>query len=264
LALQRSYFEAISTWERRPWGVIGLNTDNPYSHDSNHAYISRRIDADTLGEILTEVSEFYAGTGIEPRARYHVPPNELAFEELARKLGWSSNVEEERWRAWPAGDPFGAPPEIEGLTLSVVGAGELRGILRVLSDDADESTVLRRRRVWQGLTASKNAEPLLARIGGEPAAVMCCLWCADWGQIEGVETRAPFRRRGICTAMLRFLQARAVENDGKGLYLYDTIDNADRIYAREGFRLVARPSQVHLWREPTHQFESGIWLVTGW
>jgi len=249
LRLQRSYYEAISTWEPRPWGVIGLNTANPHSHDSNHAYISRRLDADAFGTILAEVDEFYAAAGIEPRARHHVPPNELALEEVARALGWSSNVEEERWRAWPVGDPFGAPPDIEGLTLSVVGASDLEEILRVHNEEVEEATALRTRGVWQGLAESANVECLLARVENEPAGAMCCVWSDGWGQIEGVETRVSFRRRGICTAMLRFMQARAVERGTNGLYLCDTIDNADRIYAREGFRLVARPSQVHLWRE---------------
>lgn len=249
LRLQRSYYEAISTWEPRPWGVIGLNTANPHSHDSNHAYISRRLDADAFGTILAEVDEFYAAAGIEPRARYHVPPNELALEEVARALGWSSNVEEERWRAWPVGDPFGAPPEIEGLTLSVVGASALADILVVHNEGTSEATAFRTRGVWRGLTASANVECLLARIEGEPAGALCSAWRDGWAQIEGVETRARFRRRGTCTAMLRFMQARAVQRGANGLYLYDTIDNADRIYATEGFRLVARPSQVHLWRE---------------
>lgn len=249
LRLQRSYYEAISTWEPRPWGVIGLNTANPHSHDSNHAYISRRLDADAFAAVLAEVDEFYAAAGIEPRARYHVPPNELALEDVARALGWSSNVEEERWRAWPVGDPFGAPPEIEGLTLPVVGASELEDILRVQSEGTDGPTAQRRRRVWLAQVSRDNIECLLARVGVEPVAGLSCVWCEEWGSVEHVQTRAPFRRRGICTAMLRFMQARAVERGANGLYLYDTIDNADRIYATEGFRLVARPSQVHLWRE---------------
>jgi GNAT superfamily N-acetyltransferase len=249
LRLQRSYYQAISTWEPRPWGAIGLNTANPHSHDSNHAYISRRVDADAFAAILAEVDEFYTAAGIEPRARYHVPPNDLALEDVARALGWSSNVEEERWRAWPVDDPHSAPPDIEGLTLSLVGASELEDILRVQNEGADERPAQRRRRVWLAQVADDNIECLLARLGVEPVAGLSCVWREQWGSIEHVQTRAPFRRRGICTAMLRFLQARAAERGAKGLYLYDTIDNADRIYAREGFRLVARPSQVHLWRE---------------
>jgi hypothetical protein len=249
LGLQRSYFEAISTWEPRPWGVIGLNKENPYSHDSNHAYISRRVDADALREILAEVEEFYSPAGIEPRARYHAPPNDVDPEETARALAWSSNAEEERWRAWPVGEAHGAPPEVEGLKLSVVGASELEDILVVHNEGADEAIAFRTRGVWRGLTASADVECLLARIEREPTGALCCVWRDGWGQIEGVETRASFRRRGVCTAMLRSMQARVAESGAKGLYLYDTIDNADRIYAREGLRLVSRPQQVHLWRE---------------
>ncbi|MBN1458728.1 MAG: hypothetical protein JXA57_04275 [Armatimonadetes bacterium] len=150
LRLQRAYYEAISTWEPRQWGAVGLNTANPHSHDSNHAYISQRVDTDAFEAILTEVKEFYSGTGIEPRARYHAPPNELALEETARALGWSLNVEEERWRAWPVGDPFGKPPETQGLELSVVGTSELEHILIVQNEGADAPTAERRRQVWSG------------------------------------------------------------------------------------------------------------------
>ena len=249
LRLQRAYFDAISTREPRPWGAIGLNTANPHSHDSNHAYVSHETDAAEFTAILAEAEGFYAGTGLEPRVRYHVPPNELGLEGVARALGWSSNVEEEGWRAWPAGDSSAALPDIEGLTLSVVGVSDLEDILRVHNEGVEEATALRTRGVWRGLAESANVECLLARIEGEPAGAFCCVWSDGWAQVEGVETRAAFRRRGICTAMLRFMQARAVQQGAQGLYLCDTIDNADRIYAREGFRLVARPSQVHLWRE---------------
>jgi len=249
LRLQRAYYAAISTWESRPWGMVGLNATNPHSHDSNHAYISRQVDAEAFRAILMEVQEFYAGTGIEPRTRYHAPPNELALSETARALGWTSNVEEERWRAWSAGDPCAGPPEIEGLALSVVGRSELEDILIVQNEGADGPTAERRRQVWLRQVASPSVQCVLACLDGEPVAGLSCVWSEKWGSVEHVQTRERFRRRGICTAMLRFVQARAAERGVKGLYLYDTIDNADRIYAREGFRLVARPSQVHLWRE---------------
>jgi hypothetical protein len=229
--------------------VIGLNKENPYSHDSNHAYVQQEVSNSELGELLGEVEEFYSPAGIEPRARYHAPPNDVDLEETARALGWSSNAEEERWRAWPVGDPRRSPPEIEGLDLSVVGPSELEDILVVHNEGVEETTAFRTRGVWRGLTASADVECLLARIEGEPVGALCCVWHDAWGQIEGVETRASFRRRGVCTAMLRVMQARAAESRAKGLYLCDTIDNADRIYEREGFRLVSRPQQAHLWRE---------------
>lgn len=55
LRLQRAYYEVISTWKRRPWGVIGLNLQNPTSHDSNHAYADTRLTPDLLPAILNEV-----------------------------------------------------------------------------------------------------------------------------------------------------------------------------------------------------------------
>ncbi|MCJ7750689.1 MAG: GNAT family N-acetyltransferase [Armatimonadetes bacterium] len=249
LRLQRAYYEAISTWERRPWGAIGLNVHNPDSHDSNHAYIDRQVDASDLVEILRHVATFYGTKGIGPRVRYHIPPNSEGLEEHAQAVGWSVHIEGETWRAWPMEDGYETAPEVTGLTLSLAGSGEREELLAVCNEGLEESAAHRHARVWTALLASDAVDSLIARVEGEPAAELACVWRDGWGSIEHVETRESHRRRGVCTAMIRFMQAVAVSRGENGLYLYDTIYNADRIYAREGFRLVARPHQVHLWLE---------------
>jgi hypothetical protein len=55
--------------------------------------------------------------------------------------------------------------------------------------------------------------------------------------------------------MIRFMQRHAAERDARGLYLYDTEEGPDRIYARAGLELVARLRHVHL-RLPAEPGES--------
>ena len=248
LRLQRAYYEAISTWERRPWGVTGMNVHNPDSHDSNHAYIDRQVDASEFVEILRQVATVYGTKGIEPRVRYHIPPNSDGLEEHAPAAGWAVHIEGETWRAWPMEDGYETAPEVPGLALSLAGSGESEELLAVCNEAADESTAYRRAGVWATLLASDAVDCLIARVEGEPAAEMACVWRDGWGSIEHVETRQAYRRRGICTAMIRFMQALAANRGEKGLYLYDVAEGPDRIYERAGFRLVDRPRQVHLWR----------------
>jgi len=249
LRLQRAYYEAISTWEKHPWGVIGLNIHNPDSHDSNHAYIDRQVDASELVAVLSHVATAYGTKGIEPRVRYHMPPNCEGLEEHAKAAGWDVHIEGETWRAWPAEDGHERAPEVPGLTLSLASRHERGELLAVCNEGVEESAAHRHTRVWTALLESDGADCLVARVEGEPAAELACVWRDGWGSVEHVETREGHRRRGVCTAMIRFMQALAVSRGEKGLYLYDTIENADRIYAREGFRLISRPRQVHLWRE---------------
>ena len=59
-------------------------------------------------------------------------------------------------------------------------------------------------------------------------------------------TRERFRRRGICSALLRHLQVMAAERGAAGLYLYDSDEAPDRIYARAGFQLVAQVRSTQL------------------
>jgi len=251
LRLQRAYYEAISTWKRHPWGVIGLSGHNPDSHDSNHAYIDRQVDAVELAEILRHAAAYYGTKGIGPRVRYHIPPNSEGLEESARAAGWSVHIEQETWRVWPTDDGRETAPEVPGLALSLARCHEHKELLAVRNEGVDESTAYRRTGVWTSLLKSDATDCLIARVEGEPAGGLACVWRDAWGSIEQVATREAYRRRGVCTAMIRFMQALAASRGERGLYLYDTIDNADRIYAREGFRLVARPYQVHVWRNTT-------------
>jgi GNAT superfamily N-acetyltransferase len=246
LRFQRAYYEAISTWSRRPWGVIGLNLDNPSSHDSNHAYVDAPVNADQLAAILREAMAAYAPKGIEPRVRYHVPPHPPDLERHAKALGWSAEVEEETWRAWRAGHRRGQALQLPGLTLSLADAQELEDLLAVHNEGENQATAYRHRQILAALMRRDSVDCLLARLHGEPAGTLACVWRHGWGSIEHVRTRESFRRRGICTAMIGFAQELAAGRGARGLCLCDSVEAADRIYARAGFQLVSHLRQVQL------------------
>jgi len=250
LRLQRAYYQAISAWRSRPWGVIGLNLKNPSSHDSNHAYVDAPVNAEQLAAILGEAVTTYAPKGIEPRVRYHVPPHAPDLERHAEALGWSAEMEEQTWRAWRAEHRREQAPQVPGLTLSLANAHELEDLLAVHNEGEDQATAYRHRQVFAALTRRDSVDWLLARLHGEPAGTLACVWRHGWGSVEHVRTREAFRRRGICTAMLGFAQDLAASQGAHGLYLYDSVEVADRIYARAGFQLVSYLRQVQLTPAP--------------
>jgi GNAT superfamily N-acetyltransferase len=169
---------------------------------------------------------------------------------MGERLGWSARQEAETWRAWPARDQTEPWPRVPGLTLDVVRAEALEQLLLVQLEGSPKASKERVRRVWSCLCRDADCCCLIAHVNGEPAACLACVWRGGWGSVESVETREPFRRRGICTAMMLALQRIAVARGAHGLYLYDVEPGPDRIYARVGFELVARTSLTSLWLEP--------------
>lgn len=249
LSRQRRYYEILSAQEPRAWGTMGANLQNPTSHDSNHAFVNIKLTAARLPEILAEVKEWYSARNLQPRLRFFMPPNDLQLVHLAESLGWKSASQEETWRIWPCTSGCEPPNEVEGLVMKFVGAEALEDILAIHNEGAEADTAFRRRQVWNALSNSSHAECLLGYINGEPAASFACVWNGEWGSIEDVETRACFRRRGICHALLRTLQQHAVTRRAAGLYLYHVEEGPGRIYANVGFQELAKLLPAHIWWE---------------
>ncbi len=246
LRLQRAYYRVLSSWETRRWGIIGINLNNPTSHDSNHALLHSNVHPEQLAAILREGAEFYNERGVEPRVRYHTPPCSPDLQQQAVTLGWTADNMEETWRAWPAHMLPEGIPQVPGLTISLVGVSQLQELFAIHNEEGAGEDALRRRKVWAALASHPETDCLLASLSGEPAASLACVWNAGWGSIEDVRTREPFRRRGICTALLRFAQQCALQRGAQGLYLYDIEEGPDRVYARAGFEFVARLSTIQL------------------
>ena len=251
LRRQRLYYEIVSAAQRRrAWGVIGINPANPTSRDSNHAYLEIALAPDRLAPVLGEVGEAYRAASLVPLLRFHIPPNIETLLKRAQALGWrleDDDCFDETWRAWPVDRGHAEPPAVPGMTISVVRGAALEDLLVVHNDGVDETAAFRQRKVWSALCAYRGTDCILARIAGEPAGALACIWNGEWGAIENVQTRERFRRRGIATAMIRAAQRFAAERGAAGLYLYDTDEGPDRIYARAGFELVARVRAVALW-----------------
>jgi ribosomal protein S18 acetylase RimI-like enzyme len=248
LTRERAYYEVLSECARRQWGVIGLDANNPSSPHSNHAYADVRLTPDQLPAVLNEVADYYTANGIEPRLRFHIPPNDPGLNRIAEERGWRTRLQEEMWRAWPSEAGWHEAPQAAGLTLCVVGPEALDALQAVATEGADSLTATARAKRWAALIRNRETDCLLARIHGEPAALLACVWRDRWGCVEGVRTRERFRHRGLCTAMICHIQRLAAERGAAGLLLYTEVHAADRIYERAGFELVRRLRRASIWR----------------
>lgn len=249
LKLERAYYQLLSGWEPFRWGTFGYNPDNPNSHDSNHAYCDRLISPNDFPELLETVKTKYAVRGLPPILRFYVPPNDPTLLDTARNRGWTANLEAEFWRAWPVEAEY-EPMKVESdLRITLAAADSLGDLVRVQTEGQSGDSVVRIRKIWEALLGNLSADCLLAYLGKEPVAAFNCVWNQGWGSVGNVETREAFRRRGICSAMLRTMQQLATERGTAGLFLYSVEEGPDRIYARAGFQKVATVHQAHLFLE---------------
>jgi hypothetical protein len=249
IALERGFFRAITDCQPRPWGEITRNDQNPDSNDSNHAYISNPLTVGQFSQVLDEVRAFYRHAPASPHVRYYTAHAPVNLLETAAEKGWQTRVEESTWRAWLASSVPGVAPHLSELTIHhPITKAEIEAC-HLVRGEADPVSNSRHRQTWEHLIRSPNVTPLLARLDGEPAAVLVVVWLDGWGDVDAVETRQQFRRRGVCTALLRFAQRLAVGRKCDGLTLYDIEEGPDRVYARAGFELIGKTQCAMAWRE---------------
>lgn len=247
--IERGFYRALSQCQPVSWGEFCRNDHNPDSHDSNHAYLATPVNAEQFSQVLEEVVAFYRGSPAGSRLRYHSAILPTSLLDIAEKAGWKTRLESSSWRAWPASSPPATMDKIEGLTIRLATCSDIESCHRVREEDNAEESHTRSRRTWEQLTRSPYVSPLLADFDGEPAAVLAVVWHKRWGCVEAVDTRQRFRRRGICSALLRFAQDLAIDRQCNGLMLYDIDDGPDRVYARAGFQLVGKTECATAWRE---------------
>jgi hypothetical protein len=249
IVIGRAFYRAISDYQPRCWGEIVRDDENPHSYDSNHAYVGSPVTPEQYVAILAEVEAFYRSAPGGARVRYYtaiVPPS---FLKLAAQTGWQTRLEESTWRAWLASSAPLRASELPGLTIQLPTTADWESCHLVLEEDAPQDSRERLRRTWDRLTCTPNVTPLIARLDGYPAAVMAIFGHDRWGCIEEATTRQCFRRRGICTALLRFAQDLAIRREYDGLMLYDIEEGPDRVYARAGFQLIAKTQCAMAWRQ---------------
>ncbi|MDN3272200.1 GNAT family N-acetyltransferase [Streptomyces sp. MA15] len=195
-----------------------------------------------LDDALTAVRRWYAARGLPAYVQTATgakDTQELLCAELERR-GWVREVTAELWTG-------GLAPVADA------GAGTASGVL--LSRRADEAWLARYRRkgvsevALRVLGGGPPGEPSpgepsvwFATVPGEPgaeapAAIGRCVVDGRWAGFAAVEVDPARRRRGLATAVMAALAARALEEGASAAWLQVEADNegARALYDRLGF-----------------------------
>ncbi|WP_375770494.1 GNAT family N-acetyltransferase [Archangium gephyra] len=237
LGLDLTLARRFATVEARPWGYFVHEVGNPDHWDANTA---RWLRAEQPEAALEEVVALYRARGLVPRVRLDdlSAPGDMGARLVAR--GFQQDSQQLRLMHWVPGPSRPLPVLFSGVTLEVAGP-ELLGSLAEILGGAN---------VWEGrawlvrylerLVPSPTSHYYLARVDGVPAAMAALHEGEGAGLVQEVATHPAYRRRGLATALITWLQRRATVP----LFLQVGNPEAERIYARAGFQVWGELEQV--------------------
>jgi GNAT superfamily N-acetyltransferase len=237
LGLDLTLARRFATVESRPWGYFVHEVGNPDHWDANTA---RWLRTEAPEAAIDEVVALYRGRGLVPRVRVDdlSAPGDVVERLVAR--GFQKGSQEMRLMHWAPGASRPLPVLFSGVTLEVAGP-ELIGALAEIQAGADG---------WEGrdwrvrylerLVSSPTSHYYLARVDGVPAAMAALQEGEGCALVQEVATSPGHRRRGLATALITWLQRRAMVP----LFLQVSNPEAERIYARAGFRVWGELAQV--------------------
>lgn len=225
--------------EERPWGLLCANPANPDHHDSNSA---RRVRAERPAEAIAQLTAFYRGLGLTPRAKVDDLTVPRDFVARLEAEGYSTVATVLQVMTW-AGKAPGRPELAPGVTITRAGPEQLAEVTRVQAEGfgASESGWI------AGFLRAELAHPAvrcyLAYVEGVAAASLSVLDAQPIGLISNVATVPEFRGRGLATALVALAQM-----ESRGPLLLEVVEeNAERIYRRAGFETRGELHQTSCW-----------------
>ena len=212
----------------KPYGRLFYNTDNPQSHDSNHAvFLNLGTDPE---QALEELILFYRIKSLIPRVypAYQLQERERLIPVLAKR---GFEIKYSGDRLYVQDSPFHI---ISGEALTVervhTMSDQVSEIIR--NDDGGD---------WNVIVIAKQLESdrfhlLVGYVGGEPVCLGVLHLMDGLSRLDDVLTHKEHRGRGYGRALVRaILEYHGRVSPGSGLYLWASNPTAIRIYSEAGF-----------------------------
>lgn len=229
-----AYKQTFASMEKREWGYLFVNQENPLHYDANHAHLfSLPREQEQMQAIIREVVDFYSSKQIYPRFYLYDWENSSSFAEALRQHQFK--IEElvspiQLWR--------GRKAEVEPCSEIIVEPVTVDNYAEAMAVDGSISE-LGGKEVREKAFELEYPHPAfqhyLLRYKGMPASIACLFRHGDYMRVENVATRNEFRGKGLIGHMLRHLQEEFVQTDAKYLWVFPINERVEKVYQRWGF-----------------------------
>ncbi|CAM3723168.1 GNAT family N-acetyltransferase [Mesobacillus zeae] len=239
--LDCEYIESFSKAERRDWGILFHNEDQPVYYDANHAHIWKEVR--TPLNVLQDIKSFYEEKALTPRIYlYNLEKNKQFLEEL-KSCGFKYEEFEHPVQLWDGTLPnrlVDSDIKIELVTNeNYIEALEIECCIQELGG----RTV--REKSFPHEFAHPQFTYYLLRYKGIACCTACLFKSDKQARIESVATLEAYRGKGLIGHLIRYIQEIALENNIEKLWIFPINESVERVYHKSGFKTVSTIRSLH-------------------
>ena len=229
--------KSFSNLKETDWGMLFYNEDNPGSHDSNHAIITKCDENTDFDRIIKEIKEFYLSKNLSPRIYSNLIPGQLEkIKDSLIKHGFEFESNDTFYLLHTAECKISEPYTLkikrvnQGDDLSFI--YKIWEVLKNRSGGAD--------RVYKIVKKRVQLPDYNMFVGyledGTPVTAAAIEYFDGVGTVDEVETAEAYRGKGYARQLTRFWVEWHYRNyKDRLLHLWYDNPTAGRIYREAGF-----------------------------
>ncbi len=227
VAAENAYPGLFSQAFEKPWGVLFMNPENPISHDSNHAVITR---GKNYRKILSEITTSFEEHKITPRIYGCYRKHQLeTMEPLLTRLGFSISKNTDTLMIHVPGLNATYPHRLTFKRQTTYDEALFKHLFEPESWVYDLPV--------QKVSVASPSFHVLVGYWNDVAVVTATI--TDFSnaiyRIDDVETAPGYRKQGFAREMMSFVVSYFEENIRGLLYLWVSDASAKKIYQEVGF-----------------------------
>ena len=235
------YYSIISNLEKRPWGRMFYNPQNPEHLDSNHAE-GLNTTPGNLSMVLDELEAFYRLHDLLPTIRVNQFDSPKNIEAELIRRGYTVRPASYRKMLW---DNIPSIPVMRpGLTVERVEAHNRAEALHILSGEKSWGTPEILAKVFAREFDHPEVQYYLVRKDAMPAAIGFLFYQGVLARVENIRTLPSYRGQGCAAALIKHMQSEFTFRGGRGLYLLAG-DAVMGLYEKCGFADMGEVEEIN-------------------
>ncbi|MGE5702751.1 MAG: GNAT family N-acetyltransferase [Clostridia bacterium] len=242
--LDLAYTLTFSSMEKRDWGYLFSNPDNPTHYDANHAQLS----ANPLNPqvVIEEVIAFYEQKGIIPRFYLQNVEALRDFIRLLQEAGFGYEEFEHAVQLWNGQVTEAA--EDSRVSIEIVNDHNVHEALEVECSIAEfGGREVREKAFWLEYHNPAFTYYLL-RVEGQPASTACLFRHGNHFRLENVATLEAYRGQGLIGMLIQHIQREVQKHEQCSFWIDPINERVEQVYSRYGFQTVGRLPMGHAFR----------------
>lgn len=229
-----AYKQTFAKMEKREWGYLFCNPENPLHYDANHADLfSLPEDRGQIDAVIREVVEYFSGQQIFPRFYLYQWEPESEFARALRQHDFKVEELANPIQLWQ-GRMAEVAPSAE-ITIERVTADNYAEAMEVDCSISELGGAEVRAKAFELEFRHPAFQHYLLRCKGEPASIACIFRHEEYMRVENVATRSQFRGQGLIGHLLRHLQEEFIRSGAKHLWVFPINERVEKVYQRWGF-----------------------------